>query len=425
MSQEEIVNTEYFSLDDRNFTPVEEPVDLPVEEPVENNVDFQVEHQVEQTKENINISEIIECEDSPMFYDDEECYDYIEIDDNTNTNTNKEKQKKIIKRKKNIIPLNKNIDSFFSNTFEKIINNIIPEPAAKPALVPEEAVTVPDEAVTVPEETVTVPEETEPAPIKTPYIVFIVPYRDRKQQYNFFSKHMKEIMVDYPKGYYEIFYIHQCDNREFNRGAMKNIGFLFVKQKYPNHYKDITLVFNDIDIMPFTKNFLNYETTHNIVKHFYGFHYTLGGIVSIKGNDFEKINGFPNFWAWGFEDNLIQKRVILNNINIDRSQFYNIMDKNILLLHDGLSRLVNRKEFDRYIGYTNEGINSITNLNYQLDDSTNFVNVHNFVTEFKPSSNSNFLHDLRNGPKPFGDIVKPNTKQISNTRPRKIMSMVF
>ena len=39
------------------------------------------------------------------------------------------------------------------------------------------------------------------------------------------------ILNDKPKGYYEIFYIHQMDKRVFNRGALKNIGFLFVKNK--------------------------------------------------------------------------------------------------------------------------------------------------------------------------------------------------
>jgi hypothetical protein len=173
-----------------------------------------------------------------------------------------------------------------------------------------------------------------------------------------------------------------------------------VKNTYPNDYKDITLVFNDIDIMPLTKNFFNYETTTGTVKHFYGFTYTLGGIVCIKAGDFEKINGFPNFWAWGYEDNLLQKRVETSGITIDRSNFYPIFDKNILLLHDGVSRIVNKQEFDRYIQMTPEGISSIKNLQYSTTEE-GFVNVTSFSTDTEPEVVRNVEYDLRNGPAPF------------------------
>ena len=146
--------------------------------------------------------------------------------------------------------------------------------------------------------------------ISVPKIIFVVPYRDRQQQYLFFHKQMtKEILVDYPPGSYKIWYIHQCDNRDFNRGAMKNIGFLVAKQQYPNDYKNITLVFNDVDTMPFSRNFIHYETSPGIVKHFYGYDFALGGIVSMNAYDFERINGYPNLWGWGFEDNCLQVRV--------------------------------------------------------------------------------------------------------------------
>ena len=152
-----------------------------------------------------------------------------------------------------------------------------------------------------------------------PKIIFIVPYRNREQHQLFFSKQMKYVLEDISN--YKILYIHQKDKREFNRGAMKNIGLLVIKDLYPNDYKNINLVFNDVDTMPFTKNFLNYFTKPNIVKHFYGFRNTLGGIVSIMANDFENINGFPNFWSWGYEDNELQNRVLHHKITIDRSQF--------------------------------------------------------------------------------------------------------
>ena len=109
-----------------------------------------------------------------------------------------------------------------------------------------------------------------------PKIIFIVPYRDRKEHKQFFMKYMEFIMEDYKKEDYDMFFIHQCDSKPFNRGAMKNIGFLAMKQKYPQDYGNITFVFHDVDTVPYTKNLISYETTHNRIKHFYGYRYALG-----------------------------------------------------------------------------------------------------------------------------------------------------
>ena len=214
---------------------------------------------------------------------------------------------------------------------------------------------------------------------------------------------MSFVLEDVHPTDYKMFFIHQCDERSFNRGAMKNIGFLYVKNIYPNDYKNITLVFNDIDTMPYTKNFFNYDTNVGTVKHFYGFKYCLGGIVSIKAGDFERINGFPNFWAWGYEDNLLQKRVLNNGIFIDRSNFYPLMDKNIFQMKDGLVRLVNRTEFDKFLGLTLEGISNIQNLSFDYDPDTNFVNIRNFITGTEEVQKSSTPYNLTQGQKPFGN----------------------
>ena len=248
-----------------------------------------------------------------------------------------------------------------------------------------------------------------------PKLIFVVPYRDREQQYRFFHKQMTtEILSDYPQGSYKIWYIHQCDSRDFNRGAMKNIGFLVAKQLYPYDYKNITLVFNDVDTMPFNKNFLHYETSPGIVKHFYGYDFALGGIVSMNAHDFERINGYPNLWGWGFEDNCLQVRVKKTDIQIDRGHFYPILDKNILQVTDGVTRIVNRNEFDQYYHNTSEGINSINNLNYDIDETTGFVNIRGFNTGREQDLGQRKVHDLRNGPAPFHPNDNRGVRKVNN-----------
>ena len=233
---------------------------------------------------------------------------------------------------------------------------------------------------------------------------------------------MKTVLEDLPPDYYYIYYIHQSDDRVFNRGAMKNIGFLMVKNKYPNDYHTITLVFNDVDSMPRYKNILNYETTRGVIKHFFGFTHTLGGIVSMNAKDFEMINGFPNFWAWGYEDNMLQQRVMNVNCQIDRTLFFKIGDPNIIYLNNTNLREINYGEFERYTKNTTEGIASIRDLSYVIDEPSGFVNVSYFSTEYLQNSYRYNLHDLNNGPIPY------DTKfglMYNNRRIRKRMNMFF
>lgn len=253
---------------------------------------------------------------------------------------------------------------------------------------------------------------------KVPKRIFIVPYRNRVQHKFFFSKWMSFLLED--KDDYEIWFSHQCDARTFNRGAVKNIGFMVARDKYPEHYKDITFIFNDVDTMPFNKIF-DYETTHGVVKHYYGFKYALGGIVVMKGADFEKINGFPCFWGWGMEDNVLQKRCDAFNIAVDRTTFYNIGSPEILQLFDGISRIISKK--DPWRGHYDDGVDgirTITQLKYTIDDkssnpvdniftvhhdSIRFVNILTFLTHIPFGAEEYYNYDLR---EPKRKIINPD-----------------
>ena len=264
-----------------------------------------------------------------------------------------------------------------------------------------------------------------------PKRIFIVPYRNRAQQKFFFCKYMSFILED--KDDYEIFFSHQCDAKTFNRGAMKNIGFITARNKYPEHYKDITFIFNDVDTIPFHKIF-DYETTHGIVKHYYGFKYTLGGIVVIKGSDFEKTNGFPCFWGWGMEDNVLQKRCDQIGLKIDRNVFYNIGSPEILQLFDGISRIISKKdswrgEFDNGI----DGLKTIYNLNYTIDEKSDnpndniftihnekikIINIKTFLTHIQFGSEEYYNYDLREPKRKIinPDKIKETTKIVATTQ---------
>ena len=203
-----------------------------------------------------------------------------------------------------------------------------------------------------------------------PKIIFIVPYKNREEQKFVFQKYMEYILEDYKKDTVAIYFVEQLDNRDFNRGAVKNIGFLAIRDRYPNSYKQITLVFNDVDTFPYKKNILNYRTKSGVIKHFFGFETTLGGIFSITGGDFEKLKGFPNFWTWGYEDNYIYNKAIKSNsMIVDRSNFYKIFDHRIVHMTDSLKRTINTKQLNSNdpIVENSNNFESIGNLHYKFD----------------------------------------------------------
>ena len=260
--------------------------------------------------------------------------------------------------------------------------------------------------------------------VKIPKRIFIVPYRNRVQHKFFFSKYMSFILEDDDD--YEIYFSHQCDARTFNRGATKNIGFIAARNKYPNDYKDITFIFNDVDTIPFNKIF-DYNTQHGIVKHFYGFKYALGGIVVMKGADFEKTNGFPCFWGWGMEDNALQKRCEAVGLHIDRSVFYNIGSPEILQLFDGISRIISKKDpwrGEHDDGY--DGLRTISQLQYKIDEKSEnpndnifavhnskimYVNIGTFLTHVPFGSEEYYTYDLR---EPKRKIIHPDKIRETN-----------
>jgi hypothetical protein len=103
------------------------------------------------------------------------------------------------------------------------------------------------------------------------------------------------------------------DHRRFNRGKLLNIGFKLAKAQSPSVY-----IFHDVDLLPSLELLPYYSNPpHANPVHIARVwnRYSLnpnyfGGIVAFSGEQFERINGFPNnFWGWGGEDDEMIKRV--------------------------------------------------------------------------------------------------------------------
>lgn len=224
-----------------------------------------------------------------------------------------------------------------------------------------------------------------------PDIVFIVPYRNRETHRFAFTSIMKTIVENLNC---KIIFAHQKDNRPFNRGAMKNAGFIYIKNTYPEYYKKITLVFHDIDVMPWYEGQFTYETISGTINHFYGFKRGLGGIFAIKGKDFEELNGFPNYWSWGLEDNILKIRSNFLKKHISYNEFvpYTNDNKNIISLSHGWNREINDKlEFRARFRVEEmiEGISTLLNVKYESFDIDNIfieLNVNSFNTGDHPNS---------------------------------------
>jgi hypothetical protein len=141
----------------------------------------------------------------------------------------------------------------------------------------------------------------------------------------------------------------------------------------------------------------------------------------MKGADFEKINGFPCFWGWGMEDNVLQKRCNHAKLVIDRSVFYKIGSPEILQLFDGISRIISKKDpwrMDKDNGV--DGLTTIHKLKYTIDENSlnvndnvfsvhnsniYFINISTFLTYVRFEGDNYYNYDLR---EPKRKIVNPD-----------------
>ena len=157
-----------------------------------------------------------------------------------------------------------------------------------------------------------------------------IPYRNRESHLNTLIPHLTKFLNK--KGIPHKFYIgHQCDDKLFNRGAMKNIA---AKHAFEDGCDYVA--FHDVDMLPENDNCdysYPYEyPTHiatRLSKYKYKTNYEqyFGGVVLFTKEQVEKTNGYSNdYWDWGMEDDDLFWRCIYENM-VDNKIFTEYQNK--------------------------------------------------------------------------------------------------
>ena len=167
----------------------------------------------------------------------------------------------------------------------------------------------------------------------------IIPYRDREAHLSILLPRLIEFFDDVAKDDYEIIVSEQADNENFRIACVENIGYLHSQgdivvfhqvDYYPT--KDVSYEVNDYPVLPAKRGIFLTEDmselrpmedipagyrkwSEEIDPRFYG------GIIAMKREHFEKINGFnPMYKGWGNEDEDVRERFTWVGLPVIRNE---------------------------------------------------------------------------------------------------------
>ena len=214
--------------------------------------------------------------------------------------------------------------------------------------------------------------------------VVIVPYRNREKHLFNLLECLKHRFKDHTQRTCHVFVAEQNNNEAFNCGLMKNNGFMFaIKYMKKNYDLDVQqVVFNDVDCWIESNEAFNYytaECSNKSINHLYGRNFCLGGIFSVRSEDFINSNGFPNsYLAWGGEDNVLETR--LRNLGVYRNNHKVVYER-----HQGKSHITEDAEHERDMSHREEnerkwknnedrtGISDLSNMNIDTIESKHML----------------------------------------------------
>lgn len=182
----------------------------------------------------------------------------------------------------------------------------------------------------------------------------IVPYRDRLEHLNIFKEHITNYLTK-QNIQFELIIVEQFDDKPFNRGKLLNIGVIEAERLGCNY-----VVLHDVDMLPVDVDY-SYSTEvlqlankfisdGDYTKEIYDGYF--GGVTLFPIEVFKRVNGYPNdFWGWGFEDDELLRRCIINGVETDSQKIKN--------------RSISKKALEF------NGINSYIKVNNNIDYTKN------------------------------------------------------
>ncbi|XP_015785339.1 beta-1,4-galactosyltransferase 7-like [Tetranychus urticae] len=191
--------------------------------------------------------------------------------------------------------------------------------------------------------------------LSQPKLAVIVPYRDRFTELLLFVPHLSRFLhkQNIP---FTINVINQNDSYRFNRASLINAGYSLVKDNCDY------IAIHDVDLLPLNPN-LEYRYPEHGPFHVSSpnlhpkYHYEkfVGGILLIKNDHFELVNGLSNkYWGWGLEDDEFYLRLKEANLQITRpTNIATGIEDTFLHLHDpavrkrDYAKIFNQREITR------------------------------------------------------------------------------
>ncbi|XP_033611106.1 beta-1,4-galactosyltransferase 7 [Cryptotermes secundus] len=150
-------------------------------------------------------------------------------------------------------------------------------------------------------------------------LAVLVPFRDRFEELLAFAPYLHDFLNKQEISHH-IYILNQVDHYRFNRASLINVGFRIARDECDY------IAMHDVDLLPLNSQ-LRYSYPETGPFHIASpdlhprYHYPtfVGGILLIKREHFELVNGMSNkYWGWGLEDDEFYVRLKEAGLNVSR-----------------------------------------------------------------------------------------------------------